>query len=630
MLLVAFMAYTPIEKNTYTSTDTTTDYLFETLNDWGQFLWRQIQEVITMASSSSRSTILFTLLSLLVALVFTINSEAFRMGFQRRIVQPVLDASSPTRSATPRKQPRKQESLSSETSSGKVGKFWDDLQHPFGNEMEEGPVVESPETVHFVFLLHGHRGLSKDLSYLQVRMQQAAQEEKKALSLSSSSSSSSQQDMVVHLSVCNEGKTTDGISNGGDRLVEEMRTTIETEMAKRHSELSFSVNDTVPESDEKNSVVIYNISLSVLGNSLGGLFGRYAVAKLIERHCQWEKATESWILDGRFRLDLSIFCTTATPHLGISRHTYLKIPRTAEKGVAFALGDTGRDLFRFNDLLHIMSTSPTYLEPLGKFRKRIAYANAYGTDFAVPVSTAAFLSENSTYPHRIIETNVTTTSTSSPNETDATQESHGGLVIATLETPALPHRELTTPSSSSTPPRPVSGDPLEDELNQMSQSLDRLGWKKVFVDMRQELPTAELPSILRSSNSSSSLERSESNANGSDSAASDSAPAAIPRLRALQSEKRLVESREIDMAVSTPEDNRISLPLGHNMIVAFSRSPWSTFMNKGGRPVVDALAKELVQDIFTFESTKRALADDPSNTDHLDRCCNPWQQISKE
>jgi hypothetical protein len=43
------------------------------------------------------------------------------------------------------------------------------------------------------------------------------------------------------------------------------------------------------------------------------------------------------------------------------------------------------------------------------------------------------------------------------------------------------------------------------------------------------------------------------------------------------------------------------LPMGHNMIVAFSRSSIRTYMNKGGRPVVDALAKEVVEDIFSWK-----------------------------
>jgi hypothetical protein len=36
------------------------------------------------------------------------------------------------------------------------------------------------------------------------------------------------------------------------------------------------------------------------------------------------------------------------------------------------------------------------------------------------------------------------------------------------------------------------------------------------------------------------------------------------------------------------------------MLVAFSRSRWSKYMNRGGRPVVDSLAKELVEDIFRW------------------------------
>ena len=52
----------------------------------------------------------------------------------------------------------------------------------------------------------------------------------------------------------------------------------------------------------------------------------------------------------------------------------------------------------------------------------------------------------------------------------------------------------------------------------------------------------------------------------------------------------------------TDEETHFAIhwPLGHNMIVAFSRSRWSAYMNKAGRPVVDALAKEIVDDIFQF------------------------------
>jgi hypothetical protein len=36
------------------------------------------------------------------------------------------------------------------------------------------------------------------------------------------------------------------------------------------------------------------------------------------------------------------------------------------------------------------------------------------------------------------------------------------------------------------------------------------------------------------------------------------------------------------------------------MIVAFSRSRLSSYLNRAGRPFVDGLAKDLVQDILSF------------------------------
>jgi hypothetical protein len=46
------------------------------------------------------------------------------------------------------------------------------------------------------------------------------------------------------------------------------------------------------------------------------------------------------------------------------------------------------------------------------------------------------------------------------------------------------------------------------------------------------------------------------------------------------------------------------------MMVAFSQSCISTFINKGGRPIVDALANELVEGIFSW---KEETANDDSS-----------------
>lgn len=501
----------------------------------------------------------------------------------------------------------------------------------------EDLIVPDANVTHFCFLVHGHRGLSRDLAYFQAVMERwvveelqqqqqqhnnnnnnkgvaaepsTAKEEKQTSSSSLPFISTKQQqqpkqhthDMVVHNAVCNEGKTQDGVENGGERLVEEMRQVIDTEMKKRHEALNVTTdnkdhNDADDPAKEAFSTEIYDITISILGNSLGGLFARYAIAKLVERHCVKEeestkpnsgkdKPAPTWILDGKYRLHLNIFCTTATPHLGVSGHTWVRIPRTAEIGVAHALGQSGKDLFRLNDLLHTMATSSNFLGALGSFRKRIAYANCYGTDFAVPVGTAAFLSENSTYPHHFLD--------------DDYIVDENGMVIAALHTPA----------------KEDNGDEVleehSDELHQMSSSLDKLGWKKVFVDVRKEMPSVELPKSLgerllrqKKQNSDADMVNSSGSNHSRDSVnstASDENSENSQSLQALKKQK-IVGSRDIANAVSTPEDNRVALPLGHNMIVAFSRSRFTTFMNKGGRPVVDALAKELVDDIFSWDGS---------------------------
>jgi len=92
------------------------------------------------------------------------------------------------------------------------------------------------------------------------------------------------------------------------------------------------------------------------------------------------------------------------------------------------MGLTGEDIFRMSTLIHTMCTCPTYLDPLRSFRKRIAYANAYKTDFVVPTNTAAFLNPDSTYPHHVSEEIKDDSETVDGGETN-------GMVVATFHTP---------------------------------------------------------------------------------------------------------------------------------------------------------------------------------------------------
>ena len=389
--------------------------------------------------------------------------------------------------------------------------------------------------------------------------------------------------MVIHNCICNEGKTEDGVVNGGDRLVDEIRRTINTKMKQMLSKSQ--------PLDEKESVM-RNITISIIGNSMGGLYGRYAIAKLLERHGvvavmaaereeekkrekDWQNIPTYWILDGKYRLRLETFCTTASPHLGVSRCTWIRIPRMAEIGVAATMGKTGRDLFRLNNLLYTMATHSTFLDPLASFRKRIAYANCFGTDFPVPVETAAFLSNTSTYPHMFLE--------------NFQVEAECNLVVATLRTTTNEETDSTI------------GDP-SNELHQMSVSLDSIGWKKVFVNLQNEMLSIKLPwpAWARWDRLLKSLWGKRSNKCG--------VLMTRNNLCALKKHKT-VSSRDImnavnDANLNTDEDNHIILrvPTGHNMIVAFSRSRISTFLNKGGRPLVGSLAKEFVRDIFLVEN----------------------------
>lgn len=589
-------------------------------NQWNNTLIEPTLSLIIMTSA----TALF--IFILIAVVTSTNDvEAFRTVV-RRFLKPdiatVTTATSAAKTATPAP-------ISSSSSLDNSFRWWEELAPPFrlkSNDTEQDddllPDMDANIT-HFCFLIHGHRGLSKDLSYVQTVMRRVAATEKRKrwvqyqlqqgdmASVSSSSpvpslSSSSlplqdavgggggeekeaseasdflRHDMVVHSVCCNEGKTTDGVVKGGDRLVEEIMNVIRQEMEIRQS----------PEGAKRGG--IRNVTISILGNSLGGIYGRYAVAKLTER-CKHE-SEGCYILDGKFRLMMNIFCTTATPHLGVAGHTFVPLPRSAEIGIAHSMGDTGKDLFRLNDLLRTMATSPEFLEPLGSFRKRIAYANAFGTDFPVPAQTAAFLNEASTYPHHFLDDD----DPDPDPDGDQLVVDDNGLVIAILHTPVKDKNESKEDSTNEVLEQLEQN--TTSELVQMSKSLDALGWKKVFIDVRKEIPNIALPRSFRRLNINGTNTNSSGNGNSAEGEMDDTSE----RLRQIDllRQRGVVGSRDVAAAVTAPifDDEKLHWPVGHNMMVAFSRSRWSTYMNKGGRPVVDSLAKELVQDIFTWNN----------------------------
>ena len=239
------------------------------------------------------------------------------------------------------------------------------------------PPTNENAPLHFVFVVHGHQGRPTDLSYLNNSIRRIAKEKGKFVDVRSSEScvvgrtqvsfarkknaekvrrrkrdrtlrsnskksesvfdlfdygskiiQSNENDqpkgsLIVHNAACNEGKTHDGIVKGGERLLDEMLSVIRSEVRFRQEPV--------------------DVTLSIVGNSLGGLYGRYAIAHLAEI-LEKDQVNNCYLFDGFIRIHFNVFCSTASPHLGCASFTYIPIPRTAELGVARVLGETGSDL----------------------------------------------------------------------------------------------------------------------------------------------------------------------------------------------------------------------------------------------------------------------------------------------
>jgi len=524
---------------------------------------------------------------------------------------------------------------------------------------------------HFCFLVHGYNGKPADLLYLRSVMVQLAQEKLLSGKISGQSGdnenrhqhiSTSNQEVahriVMHTCHSNWKRTHDGVEKGGERIVEEILSVIRNNVPVREDiDNDIGIDDghdriTNASRIEIRQKEVVDITVSLVGNSLGGLYSRYAIARLaamseVEIEIEQESPNQSQngdststkneqrvlsLMGGKLRVHFNVFCTTATPHLGVSGHTWIPIPRNAEIRIGKIMGQTGKDIFRISELIKTMCTSPAYLIPLGCFRKRIAYANAYQTDFVVPMQTAAFLNADSTYPHHLTpacegaeeeaqrdemdtETNRRNSKGNSNcrkerrNEYQSTSNSHGNkMVVATLHTPqggglldVAKDEDAKTTKRSFLRGRSQASDHRKEML-EMSNSMDRLGWKKVIVDLREQMPVSfrlpRIPSLMKRSTGNDSSIAQESSMN-SDSSYSGEESASTSIYSSIHSaDNNVVESRDVASAYSTPEDV-IAFPLGHNTMVAVEKSIYTSRVFKGGRPLMDNLAKELLEEILT-------------------------------
>jgi pimeloyl-ACP methyl ester carboxylesterase len=374
---------------------------------------------------------------------------------------------------------------------------------------QQRSVPTTANRVHLIVLVHGWMGSSGELGYLHQAL------EKKADAMQESHPETF---YLVHSAQDNDGRTSDGIAAGGSRLATEVNRIIQ------------DVAEQVPKDKLKG------ISLSFVGNSMGGLYARYALSEIPS--LQLDSVTS-----GSIQVEPRVFCTTATPHLGVSQHTYLTLPRSIEYVIANVMQPTGRDLFRYTDAIQNLATDPVFVLPLQRFRKRIAYANAYQTDFQVPTATAAFLSQTNS-AHRRLEI-----------------LKDNAFVSLAVETPVDP-KLLKSPNT-----KPSSIPASSDEL---AQRLDALGWTKVLC--LPPLPSIPLP--FRST--------APSTAEGADTCSTTT--------------KDEYTSSEL-LKTYAGTSGRLYAPFGHTVSVANAKNAFYARVNSGGQPIMDQLATSLMEEI---------------------------------
>lgn len=293
----------------------------------------------------------------------------------------------------------------------------------------------------------------------------------------------------------------------------------------------------------------------------------------------------------------------ATPHLGCSSHTYVNIPRSVERLISTVMLQTGKDLFRNHPInendnvdtaldqgvIRLLGLDSKYLVPLSLFHKRIAFANAFMTDFQVPTDTAAFLCEESNFPHRFSVNNI--------NENkDKT------FLVASFETEK--HYAILDSIRNNNNINSMFGLNSEKKTDylQMSNALDALGWKKVFLDVRHLIPfpKVSVPSLV----GSFSGPFSEKDRKGTFEAAvyEKSQHSKASQLDE-ESGDIIFESKDLlPLFCPLSSDSVPLVPLGHTVMIANSKSTLYKILNKRGSIVVNHIVEDVVDNILSWNT----------------------------
>ena len=245
---------------------------------------------------------------------------------------------------------------------------------------------------------------------------------------------------------------------------------------------------------------------------------------------------------------------------------------------------------RDTEIVWKMATSPYFLEPLGRFRKRILYSNIYHTDYAVPTNTGAFLHAHSRYPHHRIEhkisgrvkEHVILRANHPDNEEDKWNSLlEKGQKIIKFSFLTFKDEDYLMKQMEEIRCQKERPTPFEIYNNDlvMSTCLDALGWEKHFIDFRSEMGGLKIKCKTRRNVQAVS-----------DHANFDLQP------------KSTMESRELVKALRIPLNYIFMFPTSHRMIGAFSRIRRSAILFRNGRPFVQASVDYFLEHVLSGEN----------------------------
>ena len=118
----------------------------------------------------------------------------------------------------------------------------------------------------------------------------------------------------------------------------------------------------------------------------------------------------------------------------------------------------------------------------------------------------------------------------------------------------------------------------------MSRNLDSMGWTKVFIDVRKDIPTPGLRLPWKTSSRKKWCAFLQTLARRRE----DSSSGTVA-----------IQSKEL--AKFMTKSDSVNVPLGHTVMVANSKSKFYSRLNANGRPVMNQLAKELLEEVASFQ-----------------------------